>query len=261
MPILRFFKYQGAGNDFVMLNFFDNDVELDVDAVRLLCCRQFGIGADGLISISESDKYDFRMRYYNSDGHEASFCGNGSRCAMAFANDMQIIGKKAVFEAFDGIHEGDILSDNGRCKTVSMTMQDVEIKNHDGFPHLINTGSPHYIIEVADPDAIDVKTEGARIRYDKSISLDGVNVNFIHWDGRVLRLRTYERGVEDETLACGTGITASAIATAMQHNLNHIEVIAKGGQLQVDLQRNGHRFHHIRLIGPAQKSFSGEIEI
>lgn len=201
------------------------------------------------------------MRYYNSDGREASFCGNGSRCAMAFANDVQIAGKKAVFEAFDGIHEADILSDDGKCKIVSMTMQDVEINSGDGFPHLINTGSPHYIVEVPDPDTVDVKKEGARIRYDKSISTDGVNVNFVHWDGSILRIRTYERGVEDETLACGTGITASAIATAFRHNLNHVEVIAKGGQLQVDLRRDTNRFDHIHLIGPAQKSFSGEIEI
>lgn len=261
MPILRFFKYQGAGNDFIMLNFLDNELSLDTETVRKLCCRRFGIGADGLISILKSNEYDFKMRYYNSDGREASFCGNGSRCAVAFTNDLHITGKTTHFEASDGIHKGEIVSNKGRCKIISMSMRDVEIADSQIFPSIIDTGSPHYILEVPNPDSIDVKTEGARIRYDKKISSDGINVNFIHWDGHHLHIRTYERGVEDETLACGTGITASAIATAIRHNINHIDVVAKGGNLEVDLQRDVNRFHHIRLTGPAKMSFHGEIEI
>lgn len=260
MPSLKFFKYQGAGNDFIMLDFMNRQVEMDVSLVSHLCDRRFGIGADGLITISPSDKGDFKMRYYNSDGHEASFCGNGSRCAVAFAHDLNIIGSSADFEAFDGMHHGEILSDHDGEKTVSITMRDVNIHHTNGDFLVIDTGSPHFITEVPDPDKIDVRAEGRKIRNDKSISEDGVNVNFINWDGKLLFIRTYERGVEDETLACGTGITASVIATAYWHGANHIDVKAKGGDLHVDLERHGDLFENIVLTGPARLSFSGDIQ-
>lgn len=261
MPVIRFDKYHGAGNDFVMLDMTNTPLELDIATVERLCDRRFGIGADGLIAICKSDGADFRMRYYNSDGREASFCGNGSRCAVAFAFDKGIITKQdTLFEAYDGLHHGSIISDNGDLKTVKMQMNDARAELHEGFI-LVDTGSPHYVTQVQDLESLDVRTIGAKIRYDKSISENGVNVDFILFDGKTIHIRTYERGVEDETLACGTGVTAAAIATAIWHGGEHFDVKALGGDLKVDLRHDNMIFNKITLTGPACRVFGGDITI
>ena len=261
MPAIRFDKYQGAGNDFVMLDMTGTPLELDIATVEHLCDRRFGIGADGLIAICKSTKGDFKMRYYNSDGREASFCGNGSRCSVAFAFDNGIITRQeTLFEAYDGMHKGIIVSDDGDSKIVSMQMSNAKAETYDGHI-LVDTGSPHYVTQVQDLDTLDVKTLGAKIRYDKSISENGVNVDFIHFDGKAVHIRTYERGVEDETLACGTGVTAAAIATAIWFGGEHFDVKARGGDLTVDFKRDGLIFSDITLTGPACRVFGGEINI
>ena len=261
MPTIKFDKYHGAGNDFVMLDMTELPLELDIATVERLCNRRFGIGADGLIAICKSDKSDFRMRYYNSDGREASFCGNGSRCSVAFAYDKNIIsGTETIFEAFDGIHHANIIDDKGDTKTVRMQMSDAKAEMHDD--HIfVDTGSPHYVKIVKALESVDVKTEGAKIRYDKSISPNGTNVDFIHYDDSTIYIRTYERGVEDETLACGTGITAAAIATALWHGGERFKVKARGGDLEVNLKHNNLIFNNITLTGPACRVFSGNIKI
>jgi diaminopimelate epimerase len=261
MPALNFYKYQGAGNDFVMLNIMNQDVNLTDKIVKNLCDRHFGIGGDGLITISKSTCYDFKMRYYNSDGPEASFCGNGGRCAVALAHDLQIIDNQTVFEAFDGIHTGRIIDSNGLNHQVEISMKDAEISINNKDYVLVDTGSPHFVTEVDDPDKIDIKSDGAKIRYNKNISKDGVNVNFIHWNGKILKIRTYERGVEDETLACGTGITASAISICDRYGLKQIDIEAKGGKLHVNLDFENGIYKSIKLCGPAEQVFSGTITI
>ena len=261
MPAIRFDKYHGAGNDFVMLDMTKTQFELDVATVERLCNRRFGIGADGLIMVCKSTKGDFKMRYYNSDGREASFCGNGSRCTVAFAYDKGIITKQeTLFEAYDGMHHGSIISDNGDSKIVRMQMSNAKAEPHDGHI-LVDTGSPHYVTQVQDLETLDVKRLGSKIRYDKSISENGVNVDFIHFDGTTIHIRTYERGVEDETLACGTGVTAAAIATAIWFGGEHFEVKARGGDLSVDLRRDNLIFSNITLTGPACHVFGGEVSI
>jgi len=261
MPTIEFDKYHGAGNDFVMLDMTKSQLELDVATVERLCNRRFGIGADGLIAVCKSEKSDFKMRYYNSDGREASFCGNGSRCTVAFAYEKGIITKKdTLFEAYDGLHHGSIINDKGDLKTISMQMSDARAEQHDNYI-LVDTGSPHYVTQVQDLETIDVKALGARIRYDKKISSNGVNVDFIHFDGKTIHIRTYERGVEDETLACGTGVTAAAIATAIWFGGEKFDVKARGGDLAVDFKRESLVFSNIILTGPACRVFSGEIDI
>lgn len=261
MPTIKFDKYHGAGNDFVMLDMTESLLELDVATVERLCNRRFGIGADGLIAVCKSTMGDFKMRYYNSDGREASFCGNGSRCTVAFAYDKGIITKQdTLFEAYDGLHHGSIISENGDLKTVKMQMNDAKAVQKDGFI-LVDTGSPHYVTQVEGLENLDVKALGAKIRYDKSISIHGVNVDFILFDGKTIHIRTYERGVEDETLACGTGVTAAAIATAIWYGGEHFEVKARGGDLSVDLKHDNMTFSSITLTGPACRVFGGEITI
>ena len=261
MPAIIFDKYHGAGNDFVMLDMTKTPYELDTATVARLCDRRFGIGGDGLIALCKSAVGDFKMRYYNSDGREASFCGNGSRCSVAFAYDKGIITRDdTLFEAYDGLHHADIIACQGGTKTVRMEMRDARATMHDGFI-LVDTGSPHYVTPVDDLEALDVKATGAKIRYDKGISADGVNVDFIIFDGETIHIRTYERGVEDETLACGTGVTAAAIATAIWEGGEHFKVKARGGDLEVSLKRDNLTFSKITLTGPACKVFHGETNI
>lgn len=262
MPKSLFFsKYQGAGNDFVMIDDMSASLSLSQGEIRLLCDRRFGVGSDGLIVIRPSLVSDFRMHYYNSDGREASFCGNGGRCVALFAHHRGISGELVRFEAYDGLHEALVSNDDENEASVRLSMRDVSIT--DVTPHvmILDTGSPHYVIMSDDIDSIDVKAEGARIRYDKTISSQGVNVDFVEWDGATLKIRTYERGVEDETLACGTGVTAAAIAIAAWHNVNNIAVRARGGLLSVDFQRDGLNFNNIYLTGPTRHTFDGNYNI
>ncbi|PCI94436.1 MAG: diaminopimelate epimerase [Flavobacteriales bacterium] len=256
---IEFYKYQGTGNDFVMIdnrnNVFD---KTNLKHVQYLCNRRFGIGADGLILIENLDDLDFNMIYFNADGTQ-SFCGNGSRCAVAFAKRLGIIEKQAMFLSTDGEHEAWINKDG----EVSLKMHDVtSIEKGDDY-YFIDTGSPHYIVNVEDVNNVDVKTEGAAIRYNKRFKAVGTNVNFVKYGETHLDIRTYERGVEDETLSCGTGVTAVALSYADNSGLQEgvVHVNAAGGNLKVGFKRAGNEFKDIWLIGSATFVFKGTIEL
>ena len=253
----HFYKYQGAGNDFILIDNRDGSFRADTSLISSMCQRRFGIGADGLMLLEASGDYDFSMRYYNSDGKESTMCGNGGRCMVAFAHALGLINSSAVFLASDGPHQAKILS-NG---LISLNMRDVtEIRQHQGND-LIDTGSPHYVIHVEDPSAIDVIREGKAIRYDRNIAAEGVNVNFIHrGEDQHIRIRTYERGVEDETLACGTGSVAAAISAHLRYPSDKSSYLlhAPGGDLQVHFDsQDHHTFTNIWLTGPAAFVFEG----
>lgn len=258
---LNFNKYQGAGNDFIMIDARKIECKFDANLVKNLCNRYFGIGADGLILLenSKQSQVDFKMVYYNADGHESTMCGNGGRCIVAFAKKLGLIEKSCVFEAIDGLHEAYFEKD-----LVQLKMSDVtDIKQTEDFFYL-DTGSPHHIVFVDDVSKIDIKKKGADIRYSSSYkSQNGTNVNFIELKNNELLIRTYERGVEDETLACGTGVTAAAIASFIKfENLKKpIQVKAVGGDLSVDFNlKNAQTIEGIWLKGPAEFVFKGEIE-
>jgi diaminopimelate epimerase len=258
---MKFHKYQGTGNDFVMIDnrdqFFPKE---SVQLIENLCDRRFGIGADGLILLENDTNFDFRMVYYNSDGNQSSMCGNGGRCLVAFAKSLGIINDSATFIATDGLHHATIL-ENG---IVSLQMKDVqEIKIEKEYVFL-NTGSPHHVTLVNDIENIDVKNKGAAIRYSDLYGKAGSNVNFVsQLDENYFRLRTYERGVEDETLSCGTGATATAIAMYFigKTNSNTIFIDVEGGKLKVSFDKTDNGFENVFLEGPATFVFEGEIEI
>lgn len=258
---LKFYKYQGTGNDFVMIDnrssmFPKNNIKL----VESLCDRRFGVGADGLILLENHPKFDFTMVYYNSDGNESTMCGNGGRCLVAFAKQLSVIEDKAEFEAVDGYHFATIDKDN----IVSLQMKDVDVivsKNNYTF---LNTGSPHHVEIVADLKNYNVKEEGARIRYSDLYGKAGSNVNFVSpINEDTFTIRTYERGVEDETLSCGTGATAVAIAMymSMKVTTNKVNINVEGGKLAVNFEENNGVFTNVNLIGPATLVFEGVINI
>lgn len=258
---IKFYKYQGAGNDFVMIDHRQLIHKFSTKLIQFLCDRRFGIGADGLILLENSEQYkaDFKMKYYNADGNESTMCGNGGRCIVAFAKKLGIIEKSCVFEAVDDLHEAYF-----EKELVKLKMSDVnDIEQSDDFYYL-NTGSPHHIVFVNDISKIDIKKKGAEIRYSSAYeSQNGTNVNFIQKKGNQLLIRTYERGVEDETLACGTGVTAAAIASFIKYEKlkKPIEVKAVGGNLNVDFNmKNAQTIEDIWLKGPAEFVFKGEIE-
>ncbi len=259
--LLKFSKYQGAGNDFIIIDSRNLNKNLfNQLLVSKLCDRNFGIGADGLILLLESRKYDFRMKYFNSDGREGTMCGNGGRCIAAFANKLNIIDKNGLFEGIDGLHEAKILENN----IVSLKMSDVNAvsKMEDGL--LIETGSRHFVMQVEDVNKIKVFTEGRQIRYQDRFGEEGTNVNFIEEENNGLKIRTYERGVENETLACGTGAVAAAIFSHITKGYDKFSynVHARGGNLQVDFTpRSKYVFENIWLTGPATFVFEGIIEI
>lgn len=254
---MHFYKYQGTGNDFVMIDnrnaVFDKK---NIALVQQLCNRKFGIGADGLILIENHKELDFEMIYFNADGTK-SFCGNGSRCAVAFAKFLGIIETQAYFLSTDGEHEAWI-NKNGE---VSLKMHDVESLEKGTDYYYINTGSPHYIVQKEHIDQLNVKEEGARIRYNERFKKEGTNVNFVHFKNNKITLRTYERGVEDETLSCGTGVTAVALSIAEQQQLGatKLTVHTQGGMLHVAFKREANKFFDIWLIGPAKMVFKGEL--
>ena len=255
---LHFNKYQGAGNDFVVVDNRNKAFDASDHAlIEFLCHRRFGVGADGLMLLEEDKEYDFSMKYFNSDGYEASMCGNGGRCIVAFANKLGLIDQKTVFRAADGLHEA-VLEQNN---LVDLQMIDVEkIEEHsDGF--FLNTGVPHLVHFVDDLKVIDVNIEGRQYRYDARFQPEGTNVNFVKQNGDHLTVYTYERGVECETLACGTGITASALSAAFKEGQTSGEynITAKGGTLKVRFQQNQGKFTNVWLKGPAELVFDGTI--
>jgi diaminopimelate epimerase len=255
-----FYKYQGAGNDFVLI---DNRLQVfpknNTKLISHLCDRRFGVGADGLILLENSEKTDFKMIYFNSDGNESTMCGNGGRCIVAFAKFLNIISSKTIFTAIDGLHKASINE-----KTVSLQMIDVnQIRQHKDYLFL-DTGSPHHVIFVDDVAKIDVKKEGSAIRYSGLyVSQGGSNINFVtQKSSDTFDVRTYERGVEDETLACGTGVTAVAIA-AHKNSLTtaqNINLTVLGGSLSVSFDVKDNLYTNVFLNGPAEQVFKGEIE-
>ncbi len=259
---LTFYKYEGAGNDFVLMD--DRKMQFPAertDLVKFICDRHFGIGADGLMLLRLQDGYHFNMVYYNADGNVGSMCGNGGRCLAAFAHKLGIIDMKAVFTAVDGIHEAELLSDN----YVRLKMTDVaEIETGKDFYYL-DTGSPHYVKFIPSIHELDVYNEGRKIRYNERFAKTGTNVNFVQELPDRISVRTYERGVEDETLACGTGIVASAICAGLRKDADARSfstiVNAIGGQLKVSFLRTGNKITDVWLEGPATFVFKGTISL
>ncbi|MFY0599606.1 MAG: diaminopimelate epimerase [Cyclobacteriaceae bacterium] len=255
--ILHFNKYQGTGNDFVMID--DRDEKFPVgnkSVIEFLTDRKMGVGADGVILIQNHQEYDFKMVYYNPDGSE-SLCGNGSRCAIAFAKNLGIIEDTTTFETTDGVHEAFIEED-----IIHFQLHDVENVNESNTDWFINTGSPHHIVIVDDLENVDIVEKGRKIRYSDAYAPSGTNVNFIEKDKTGIKVRTYERGVEDETLSCGTGVTACAIASSFFGYESPISIKAKGGDLSVSFDKvNGNKFENIYLAGPAEHVYQGKIEL
>ncbi len=256
---MKFFKYQGAGNDFVLID--NRDLQFnanDTALVAQLCDRRFGVGADGLMLLQQRAGYDFEMVYYNADGNPGSMCGNGGRCIVSFAKHLGIIDRSTRFLAVDGEHEATI---NDAADWVSLKMIDVDGVNTDGEDFVLNTGSPHYVKIVNNLKELDVFTAGRAIRYNDSYREAGINVNFAEAIEGGYQVRTYERGVEDETLACGTGVTAVAIAMAWHNNQLgelHTPVKAMGGDLTIRFFHLGDGvFKDIYLEGPAKLVFEG----
>jgi diaminopimelate epimerase len=274
---IPFYKYQGTGNDFVMIDQRETQylTRADTKIVNHLCDRRFGIGADGLILLQNTVEarnpkeggkgYDFEMIYFNADGSESTMCGNGGRCIVAFAQFLQIFDKDCVFKAIDGAHDAKI-NDNGWVELKMIDVKNIEVGN-DYF--LMNTGSPHYVVFTEDLTDINVYENGRAIRYSDRFAKEGVNVNFveIRKEGGI-EVATYERGVEDETFSCGTGVTAAAISYYLKNGQSEkVPIKTKGGDLEVRFHKNNSLsesqaegvFENVWLCGPATQVFSGAV--
>lgn len=258
---IEFYKYQGTGNDFILIDNREAKYnDLNKKQVQCLCDRRFGIGADGLMLLNKKPGYDFEMIYYNADGRAGSMCGNGGRCMVKFAYLLGIHKSRYLFTASDGDHEAEI-DLNGIVRLKMANVGEVEVhSNH----FILNTGSPHYVKPIRDIMKMDVKNSGRMIRYDKEFAKDGINVNFVELlDEDQIYVRTYERGVEDETLSCGTGVTASALISAHNDNgFNRVEVRTPGGHLSVEFDKlDENHFENIWLCGPAELVFKGDLNL
>ncbi|MBE7175778.1 MAG: diaminopimelate epimerase [Mucilaginibacter polytrichastri] len=258
---LTFWKYQGTGNDFIMVD--NREKRFRHNRVRVLerlCDRRFGIGGDGIIFLENEEGYDFRMDYYNADGKPGSMCGNGGRCVVAFAHHLGIFQGETRFLAVDGEHAATINADGN---FVSLKMADVSRLDQDGNAWILNTGSPHYVLETAEVVQKDVAVEGRMIRNSPRYLQEGINVNFVQQEGRGYFVRTYERGVEDETYACGTGVTAVALAMAAKSGKRGEQktpIRVLGGKLSVRFFAGKKGYTDIYLEGPAERVYSGEID-
>lgn len=261
--MLKFYKYHGAGNDFILFDTRESVIDLKTNEIAFLCDRHKGIGADGLMLLQYSKDLDFEMKYYNSDGIESTMCGNGGRCIVSFAFDVGVQKTEYHFKAIDGLHHARVLKLSRNEKIIELGMIDVDsIINGEDF--IINTGSPHHLNFFADIKKINIFEEGQKIRYSDKFKKEGINVNFIEEQENELFVRTYERGVENETLACGTGVTAAAIASSIRQNLkyNEFQIKTLGGELHVKFDINSPtHFTNIKLTGPAKFVYQGEIEI
>ncbi len=253
----QFHKYQGTGNDFIMLDNRRGLIQLNIDQIVRLCDRKFGIGSDGIILIEKSVDTLFYMNFYNPDGSQ-SFCGNGSRCAVRFAMFLGVEGSSNDFTAIDGKHVFKVDGDD-----VKIRMKDVDQVKREGDDYVLHTGSPHYVKYVADPSSIDIIQDARKIRYNNQFKTEGINVNFVSEVDNHIDMRTYERGVEDETLSCGTGVTAAALTYAFRHpGTDKVDVVTRGGKLKVLMSNvDDGKFTDIWLCGSAEFVFKGEIEI
>ena len=257
---IAFYKYHGTGNDFVMIDNMAGEIHLTNEMVVSICERHFGVGSDGLILIERSDdaQIHFSINFYNPDASK-SFCGNGSRCAVSFAKSLGYVGEHAVFSAIDGVHEAIIDGDS-----VSIRMRDVSTSDKlSEDTYFLNTGSPHFIEFSPYVGSLDIISAARPIRYSDMFKPGGTNVNYVEWmDEASVFVRTYERGVEDETLSCGTGVTAAALACALvKPQLSNVQVNTKGGKLEVSFTKNENSFSNIFLKGPAKFVFKGEIDL
>lgn len=255
---IDFYKYQATGNDFIMIDNRDKDYTFSNDQIKFICHRKFGIGGDGLILIQNHEHYDFEMIYYNPDGSQ-SLCGNGSRCAVQFAHFLKIIDKKTTFTAYDGEHEAEILPNHW----VKLKMKDVQNVRLMGDGMFIDTGSPHLVKFVINLKNYKVFKEGKAIRNGGLFKASGVNVNFVEkLGGNHIFVRTYERGVEDETLSCGTGVTAAAIAANQKGVESPVSIKTLGGELEVEFNAgSNNHYSQVYLIGPAKEVFSGSLQM
>ena len=259
----EFYKYQGTGNDFIIIDNRTSRLILEENVVKSLCDRRFGIGADGLILLHNMSDYDFEMVYFNSDGRESTMCGNGGRCIAAFAHRLGLIKDKTSFWAIDQEHNAEIISVNENTIIVKLSLHDITEIHHRENDYVIDTGSPHYIRFTDDADRVDLVAEARKIRYNHEFKHEGINVNFVQINDDHIFVRTYERGVEDETLSCGTGVVASALAYAVRSNTDNtkVNVRTRGGELNVSFKKIHHSFNDVWLEGPATFVFKGEIEL
>ncbi len=274
MSIIHFWKYQGAGNDFILLDQRQHSwiQRHDAERIAYLCDRHFGIGADGLITLSPHPEYDFEMVYFNADGREGTMCGNGGRCAVAFAYQRGIHKSQYLFQAVDGAHEAELTPlPKPNHFWVSLRMADVapiapwQGLQSDEAAYVLNTGSPHYVRWTQHLDALDMRQEGRAVRYAAPFREKGINVNLVETSPDGLRVRTYERGVEDETLACGTGVTAVALCWHAKSQLppGHydIPISTRGGHLRVRFTAHPTGYTDVWLCGPAVEVFSGSVAL
>lgn len=256
---ISFYKYQGTGNDFVLIDnrqqkFPKNNTTL----VAQICDRKFGVGADGLILLEQHPSEDFSMIYFNADGNQSTMCGNGGRCIVHFAAFLGIIKTKTHFMAIDGVHHASLQADEVALRMSDVS--DIEIHQQHCF---LNTGSPHHVEMVANIEDINVLEKGRALRYNHYGTL-GANINFVSKiANETFEVRTYERGVEAETLSCGTGVTAVALAMfeTKQTNLKKVNLKTLGGDLSVCFDKKGQTFTNIILSGPAKQVFKGVWEI
>lgn len=258
---MKFYKYQGTGNDFIIIDNRDLKFDrADNALVAKLCDRRFGIGADGLMLLQIKKSVDFEMVYYNSDGNESSMCGNGGRCIVEFARSLGLVNDTAHFVAIDGEHEAKV-----KPGFISLKMNDVKNVELNPDFSFLNTGSPHYVAFVKDVNNYNVFEEGKKIRYNDRFKAQGTNVNFIEKAGTDLFVRTYERGVEGETFSCGTGVTAAAMVAAIKNvstEKNYCDIKTLGGNLKVKFNHHSdNSFTDVWLEGPATFVFKGDIEI
>jgi len=254
---IHFYKYQGTGNDFILIDNRKNQVSfINKKIIAKMCDRHFGIGADGLMLLNNHIKYNFEMDYYNSDGSGSTMCGNGGRCIVAFAKQLKLINNSTIFIASDGVHKASI-DKNGLVK---LKMGDVVGFDIDSDNYIVNTGSPHYIVFKDDIKQLDVYNTGKKIRYNSKFKEKGINVNFVSENNDEISVRTYERGVENETLSCGTGSVASAIAyyKKFKPNSNKIELKTLGGNLKVEFEEKNNKFENVYLEGAAKFVFEGD---
>lgn len=259
--LLHFHKYHGTGNDFILVDNRKNEYFFTREQIQGICERRFGIGADGLMLLNDKPGYDFEMKYYNADGKEGSMCGNGGRCMIKFVYHLGVHREQYKFLAVDGPHEAEIDIDG----IVSLKMKDVRTIKKFHNDYILDTGSPHYIKMVNHVMEYDVYKKGHEIRYSKEFEDEGINVNFVELTDEPDKIivRTYERGVEDETLSCGTGVTAAALVCYHNENgFNEVEVKTLGGILSVEFDKTDEsRYENIWLCGPAEKVFEGTVEI
>lgn len=257
---LAFSKWEGTGNDFILVDDREGDFPAqDISVVRRLCDRHFGIGSDGLILVQRPKQADvhYHMEFFNPDGSR-SFCGNGSRCAFAFYSGLIGAKKAGRFTAIDGVHDA-----SWQGELVSIGMRNVDrVDRLDATTALIHTGSPHLLCWVDAPEEVDIVPAAHRFRYSERFKAEGVNVNFLRWHNARLEMRTYERGVEAETLSCGTGVTAGALS-AMARGLANGEctVLTRGGELRVQAETQDGGFTNISLIGPVRRVYDGEVVV